>query len=185
MKKKRIQPCPEAILRISKAWKQPIIPGTSIRVGNIIKNDHLHRLWPLGRWGNKTHPLLTLLHQSSWSPSLEVEALDTDICSRGLHGSYTPSTADTKDTANCTHYTDEENGGLPSTLPALPSVRRSPTREVCRWARRRRSPDNEWGRCLSNQPQCHIWGQWSQGVLAVYQTRITYSFFWISLHVRW
>lgn len=27
-KPKRIQPCPEAILRTSKAWKQPIIPGT-------------------------------------------------------------------------------------------------------------------------------------------------------------
>lgn len=32
---KRIQTCPEAILSTSKAWKQPIIPGTSHKSGQL------------------------------------------------------------------------------------------------------------------------------------------------------
>lgn len=45
---------------------------------------------------NNTHPLLTPLHQSSWSLSLGVGALGRDIYSRARHGSYTLSTADTQ-----------------------------------------------------------------------------------------
>jgi len=36
VKSQRIQPCPEAILRTSKAWKQPIIPGTETGKTTII-----------------------------------------------------------------------------------------------------------------------------------------------------
>lgn len=52
-----------------------------------------------------------------------------------------------------------------SNLPAPPFSGHLLTPEACHWAHRRHSPDNEWAHCLNNQPQCHIWGQWSQGVI--------------------
>lgn len=45
---------------------------------------------------DKTHPLLRPLHQNSWSLSLGVEVLGTDICSRGLRGSYIQLAASTQ-----------------------------------------------------------------------------------------
>lgn len=44
---------------------------------------------------DKTHPLLTPLRQNSWSLSLRVAVLGTNICSRGLHCSYILSTTNT------------------------------------------------------------------------------------------
>lgn len=81
----RIHLCPEAILRTSKAWKQPIMPGTWRKE----ECSHTFSLrWRLlEKLEDKTHLLLRHHRQNSWSPPLGVAVLGTDICSRGLRGS--------------------------------------------------------------------------------------------------
>lgn len=63
------------------------------------KNGRKHFDKGKGFWRSrkdKTHPLLRPLHLNSWSLSLGVGVLGTDICSRGLHGSYIQLAANTQ-----------------------------------------------------------------------------------------